>query len=332
MEDLLGLGKGSEKLIEVIASAVGAIYRPYGMRKEAEAEAYKIKLIEKAKSEQKAEEIREVAQAKKDEMLILDSATSTLEDRVTARKRFNEIRQQNNLESVIRGAFNHIKDDISQEPVDPDWLQVLVKYAEEANSEQMQDLWSRVLAGETELPGSFSLRALETLKKMSKKDAELFQAACQIASSFNINGDTMIIYSFKCPTIRDTVKETVETLLDKEFPEPKVIDLRNYWLGLKNRRTLDDLGLIYSDAITSSKFRSDGVKMLVAGYSIILKPKSDKSEYSSYQFSQIGVELSKLIDAPPHTGYFDEFSKAAEKAFVIIHEKADEKEFNQAPN
>lgn len=326
MDDLLGLGKGSEKLIEVIANAVGAIYRPYGIHKEAEAEAYKIKIVETAKSEQKAEEVRTLAQAKRDEILILDSATSTLEERAAARKRFNELRRQNNLESVLRGAFNHVKDSISPEPVDSDWLQVLVKYAEEANSEQMQDLWSRVLAGETELPGSYSLRALETLKKMSKKDAEIFDAACQIASTFIVNGQAMVIFSFECPTISGTLKETVETIIDKAMPEPKEINLRKYNFDLHNRMTLNDLGLVYKDEITSSKFRVDGVKMMVAGFPIKLIPKSDKSKYSSYQFSQIGKELSKLIDSPPHFAYFGEFSKAAGKAFTIIQEKADESE------
>jgi hypothetical protein len=50
MKDLLGLGKGSEKLIDVIANAVGAIYRPYGIRREGEAEAYKLKVVEQAKT------------------------------------------------------------------------------------------------------------------------------------------------------------------------------------------------------------------------------------------------------------------------------------------
>lgn len=325
MEDLLGLGKGSEKLIEVIANAVGAIYRPYGMRKEADAEAYKIRKIENARSEQKAEEVRVLAEAKKDEILILDSATSTLEERAAARKRFNELRRQSNLESVLKGAFGHIKDDISQDPVDPDWLQVVVKYAEEANSEQMQDLWSRVLAGETEIPGSFSLRALDILKRMSKKDAEIFQSACQISSCFKRDGKLMIIYSFECPTkFSDTIAETVESIIEKAMPTPKEIDLRRYNFGLHNQMTLDDLGLIYKGTITSSSFRADGVEMLVAGRSIKMVPNSDKTKFNSYQFSQIGIELSKLIDAPPPSSYFDEFVNAGGKAFTITQDKVAE--------
>jgi len=315
MEDLLGLGKGSEKLIDVIANAVGAIYRPYGIRREAEAEAYKLKIIEEARTEQKAEEVRALASAKRDEMLILDSATSTLEERAAARKRFDELRRQNNLENVLKGAFDHIKDDVCKEPVDPDWLQALVKYAEEANSAPLQDLWSRVLAGETELPGSFSLRALETLKKMSKREAEIFQTACQIGSYFKDDGQMMVIYNFHHPTDSGTIKKIIEVM--SETPERKDIDLRDYRFGLHNRKTLDDLGLLYEETITSSAFRADGVEMLVAGYPIRLIPKSEKSKFYSYQFTQIGNELSKLIDATPQEAYFAEFIQFGEKAFVI---------------
>ena len=85
---------------------------------------------------------------------------------------------------MLNGSFFAIKNEVSEEEVDPDWMQAFIKFAEEANSEQVQELWSRVLAGETELPGSFSLRSLSALKKMSKKEALIFQRVCQIASSF----------------------------------------------------------------------------------------------------------------------------------------------------
>jgi uncharacterized repeat protein (TIGR03899 family) len=322
MEDLFGLGKGSEKLIDVIANAVGAVYRPFGIRREADAEAYKLKVIEKARAEQKAEEIRMLASAKKDEVLILDSATSTLDERAAARKRFNELRQQNNLENVLKGAFGYIKDDVSEECVDPDWLQSLIKYAEEANSEQLQDLWSRVLAGETELPGSFSLRALETLKKMSKRDAQIFQDACYLASYFKDDGQRMVIYDFYCPTVTDIIKKTVTA----ENQTRKSIKVSDYNFGLHNRKTLDDLGLVYDEVITSSAFNAQGVEMIVAGIPIKLTPKSEKSQFHSYRFTQIGNELSRLIDVKPHSSefsYYSDFLRFGEKAFIITQQDQD---------
>src|ERR1700738_406886 len=43
----------------------------------------------------------------------------------------------------------------------------------------LQELWGKVLAGEIEQPGSYSLRALDVLSAMTQKEAERFVAACQ---------------------------------------------------------------------------------------------------------------------------------------------------------
>lgn len=306
MEDLLGLGKGTEKLIEVIANAVGAIYKPYGMRREADAEAYKIKLVENAKSEQKAEEVRLLANAKMEEMLILDAASAKLEERAQARKRFDEVRKQRNLESVFAGAFKHMRDDdVSPDPVDPDWLQTLIGYAEEANSEQMQDLWSRVLAGETELPGSFSYKSMEVLKKMSRKDAALFQSACEVSSHFKSSDERMIIEKFE---------NTISTITGIGTNE---INLQQYNVGVVHRMTLADIGVLHNECIICSKFNTDGFELIVTGRLLKMYPKSDKSKLTCYQFTQVGNELAKLITPEYDSSYYDCFLEMSKSSFSI---------------
>ena len=49
INDITGAGKAIEKLLDVLSRGVGAVYRPIAIKKEGEAEAYKIKLIERAK-------------------------------------------------------------------------------------------------------------------------------------------------------------------------------------------------------------------------------------------------------------------------------------------
>ena len=43
-------GKPIEKLIDVISKGIGTIYKPRAIRKEAEAKAYEIEIIERAKA------------------------------------------------------------------------------------------------------------------------------------------------------------------------------------------------------------------------------------------------------------------------------------------
>ncbi len=52
MDSLIKIdGKPFEKLIEVVSNGIGTLYRPRAIRKEADAKAYEIKVVEKAKAE-----------------------------------------------------------------------------------------------------------------------------------------------------------------------------------------------------------------------------------------------------------------------------------------
>jgi hypothetical protein len=66
--------------------------------------------------------------------------------------------------------------------------------------------------------------------------------------------------------------------------------------------------------------------MVVAGYPIKLTPRSDKSKFYSYQFTQIGNELSRLIDSSPQAAYFEEFVQSGGKAFDITQHNQDKEE------
>ena len=52
----------------------------------------------------------------------------------------------------------------------------------------MQELWARILAGEIKQPNSFSLRTLETLKNISKEEAELYVKVSKFLF-YSINSD-----------------------------------------------------------------------------------------------------------------------------------------------
>ncbi len=60
------------------------------------------------------------------------------------------------------------------EEVDVDWLNVFERFAEDASTERMQNLWGRVLAGEIRKPGRFSIRTLRFFSEFSSSDAERF--------------------------------------------------------------------------------------------------------------------------------------------------------------
>lgn len=56
--------------------------------------------------------------------------------------------------------------------IEEDWLFAWREYAGRVAAEDLQRLWGSVLAGEVKSPGRYSMRTLEFLKTLSKKEAE----------------------------------------------------------------------------------------------------------------------------------------------------------------
>lgn len=116
------------------------------------------------------------------------AATATENEQVVERAMHSmlrkEYRSQVNREAVAVGTAKLLADEststatgASQEQftdIDDDWFNNFERYAEIASTERMQDLWSRVLAGEIRRPGSYSIRTLRCLSEMSQADAMTF--------------------------------------------------------------------------------------------------------------------------------------------------------------
>ena len=150
------------KLIELVSSAIGTLYRPRQIRKEAEAKAYAIKTIEKAKT---------------DAFLERRFAELNLEDRVVERIVAKEIRRQENIDSIVQMAAQNLleEDSVSQKPVDVDWATRFFEYAQDITKEEMKVLWAKILAKEVKTPSSFSLRTLDVLRNITSEEAETFE-------------------------------------------------------------------------------------------------------------------------------------------------------------
>ncbi|MCD6056317.1 MAG: hypothetical protein K0R12_1279 [Gammaproteobacteria bacterium] len=80
-----------------------------------------------------------------------------------------------NIGKAILHAKETLKDDQStpsEEAVDQDWLTQWFEYAGLVSEEKLQQLWGKILAGEVKSPGKYSLRTLNLIKQLNKKDAE----------------------------------------------------------------------------------------------------------------------------------------------------------------
>jgi len=168
IKDLTGLSKPLTKLVEVASKGIGTLYKPRAIRKEADAEAYKQEVIANA-------------EAKK--ILIEGEAKLELLSRVQNRVVQQEINRQVNLEEIIEKSIPHLDENVTDEEVDDDWRMRFFQKAQDVSSDEMQEIWSQILANEVSKPGRISLRTLEVVSNISKNEAEIFQTACSLTSN-----------------------------------------------------------------------------------------------------------------------------------------------------
>jgi len=102
-------------------------------------------------------------------------------------------RKQSNVAGVVIEAVEEMKalpppnqpqsGAASDEPdqVNEDWINQFARFAEDASSDELQQIWGRVLAGEVNCPGSFSRHTLRFISELDKTTAEHCEFAMEMA-------------------------------------------------------------------------------------------------------------------------------------------------------
>ena len=178
--DLSGLAEPITKLIEVVSSGVGKVYEPTHIRRVAKAEADKIDILSEAIASNTETPINYSSGE-----ISIESSTKQLLQRANNRLRYQELKKQQNIESVIGSAYEQLEleHEVSKNPVDSDWISRFFNIAGEINDEQMRKLWGKILADEIKKPQSFSMRTLDILRNMTKHEADTFEKVSQVAFS-----------------------------------------------------------------------------------------------------------------------------------------------------
>ena len=175
------------KLFGVVASGFGAVQllAPWNKRRLARATADEMKILAQGKID--VDMIRLRGKAELDQLAeslvpslpveaeIVIEETPILLTRVRERFEYQEAKRQLNVEQVVAEAAKELQgEEVTTDPVDEDWVARFFESVRDVSSEQMQEIWARMLAGEVRRPGSFSLRCLETVRNLSKEEVVLF--------------------------------------------------------------------------------------------------------------------------------------------------------------
>ena len=196
-----------EKLLDYAASGIGAIAGPMlapwkassqgkarlaaahadaeVRRIEAESEAGTYAIIAKARSEARESLLAPDAEIR--------GTVEMTHDDIIQRIEYQERKRLANIKAVVEDAAEELGDkEVSDHEPDPDWTARFFNCVQDVSSADMQKIWAKLLSGEVEGPGRTSLRTLDTLRNMTKRDAVLLKNICD----FIIGGD-FVFYNEK---------------------------------------------------------------------------------------------------------------------------------------
>ncbi|MYA56881.1 DUF2806 domain-containing protein [Candidatus Poribacteria bacterium] len=131
-----------------------------------------------------------------------------------AGNRFAEkiLREQFNLEKILSMTVGHLKkteydssitenvEGDSEKTIQDDWLNDFENEACQKSSEEMQERFARILAGEIKRPGTFSIRAIKLLGQIDSETASIFRTFCSGCISFDAPAGSGFIYQSIFPS------------------------------------------------------------------------------------------------------------------------------------
>lgn len=261
-----------EKLYSSLAKGLGTFLVPQKVRKVLESEMHGI-----------AESNNSISTIEVEGLDVSSGKAQQLYKNTCNRLLFQEMKKQQNIEKIVKKAEKIIRDteNISDEPVSQDWVTRFINSIEDVSEVKMQDIWSKILAGEIKSPKTFSLRTLDALTKISREEAELFEELCGF-----------------CVNLRGTLAIINDENLNKRFH-----------IAYEKVLLLSECGLIDSSTFISitNVINRDMPFNMIYGNKIIWGYTDTEVGIKTpiYKLTSIGIQLYKIIKVVVNEEYLN---------------------------
>lgn len=142
---------------------------------------------------------------RKDHKLTFELEKLDLIHRAQNRMILEQIRKQENLESIANQSLPLVNNEADLSQLDIDWIHFFANSCENIGDKEIQILWAKILAGEVNNKGSYSRKTLDILKTISKEDCEIiekvFSVVISVYDTYFIHGSAFgeIPYIHKLP-------------------------------------------------------------------------------------------------------------------------------------
>lgn len=225
-----------------------------------------------------------------------------------------EKRRHINLGTILKNALQQFWPQSNKSMIasfDPDWWARFVDYAKDVSDDEMRLIWSRILSGELSKPNSISVMTLETLRNMSKHDAEIFHKLANFTVIDDEGGEPFI------PN-------------NGVWSDDKYKSDEEYGISYDELLWMQELRLINLNNGLQMSFKQDSknprVETTLKCGSLIIKISSEHDfSIPCYAYTRIGAQLLSIIeDITPNEAFFEDriknrYSSETTKIDISIH-------------
>lgn len=242
---------------------------------------------------------------------------------IDSRVFFQEEKRQSNIASIIRMTAENLRGvQVEDHSVDHDWVAQYFNHVQDVTSEHMQRIWAKILSGEVETPGRTSLHTLAILKKMSQRDAALFESVSRFVFDDFILQDENQYFSFGLTAGNPSKHVHLEKI--QGYPNHRdMLRLESYGLfsvsmGTGKRYVLDNSGCF--TVLQGSTL-----------YKMSKERNFSECEIPCYLLTPQGVELLQVTEAIIDTDYLHALARFLHDAHGVRLESAVIPEESESP-
>ncbi|MCY3742651.1 MAG: DUF2806 domain-containing protein [Candidatus Poribacteria bacterium] len=274
------LAKPATTLIEKIADAGYILF----------GESYRIKQVAKAKAEAAVIEAESRIEI------------TDLHRRAIHRWIEEEAQYQKNMEDITEKATHQLNEDADPHAIDNDWIAQFFDITRLISDDEVQNIWANILASEANNPGGFSIRTLNALKSIDKKEAEYFTRLCNFIVRIDREGS----FSDFVPIVLNPN----DKIYAQHGIHHNMLNHIQNDIGLIEFRYL--LGAFHNYRILAEPIES--LSITYHGQKLILKvPKGEylyddgkaRVNLGSVTLTKVGFELCQICETKPINGFFE---------------------------
>jgi len=212
---------------------------------------------------------------------------------VSSYKKF--VKENKNQTDIISKGIGFMNENARPEDVEEDWFMSFMDKARLISNEDMQLIWSEILAQEVNEPGSVSKQLLHILAQMSKDDAKSFMRLVPYCVDIYEYGEG----SFRTQPI-------VFRTSDKRILEENRI-------SYEDMKTLGSYGLIKNTGVGVRVYGEGGIEIKYGNKIIYKSDDVYDLVYSNVSLTKAGEELLKITNRL----YFDDVLEYIEKSLEL---------------